>query len=59
MKLYCMCRVKNTKLDSQEFLAPNRFAPVDDKTDFRQIMLQTPSETSFTLLRGNKTGCKK
>lgn len=42
MKLYCMCRVRNDKLDGQEFLAPNRFAPYDKKTDFRTIALQEP-----------------
>jgi len=39
-----MCRVKNTKIDGQEFLAPNRFAPVDTETDFRTFVLQKPME---------------
>ena len=52
MKMYCMCREKNEKLDGQKFLAPNRFAPYDTETDFRGIALNRPMELI-------KTGAKQ
>lgn len=42
MKLYCMCHEKNSKLESQHFGAPNLYAPYDEESKCRAVVLQQP-----------------
>lgn len=48
MSLYCMCQARNGKLDSQVFMAPNRFCALDSTVggvsevdDFPPLALRT------------------
>jgi len=56
MKYYCMCQITGDvptaaidsggfgPLDNQVYMAPNRFLPYDDRSDFRSVYLRRSME---------------
>lgn len=52
MAIYCMCKEKNDKPDSQAFMAPNRYCAAGPKDDFPPLALRKP-------MRCIKTGARQ